>query len=83
MNALRRAAHANGCRFRGTVEKGLSANLYDLDVRANGCHDESFNRAWTGHLARTDDGRMRLSLAVASKSTTQPEYRDASGVLAR
>jgi hypothetical protein len=77
------AAHANGCRFRGTVEKGLSANLYKLELSANGCRYESFNRSWTGHLARTDDGRMQLSLSVASRTAAQPEYLDASGILAR
>ncbi len=78
-----RATHANGCRLEGTIEKGLSRNLYNLDLRMTGCHYESFNRQWTGHLAQTDDGRMRLSLSVASSTTSQPEYLDASGVLAR
>ena len=48
-----------------------------------GCHYESFNRRWTGHLAQTQDGRMQLALSVSSTTTAEPEYMDASGLLAR
>lgn len=75
---------ANGCRLKGIVKNGLSKNLYDLDVRMRGCHYESFNRRWTGHLARTEDGRMRLALSIAPSTTArETEYMDASGTLAR
>ena len=77
------AADANGCRMEGIVKKGLSRNLYDLDLRMTGCHYESFNRRWTGHLAQTADGRMQMSLSTASRTTAEPEYMDASGLLAR
>jgi hypothetical protein len=76
--------HANGCKFAGLAMRGITDQLFNLNVTAKGCAPTIYNRRWSGRLVikpkeKVVDFALQASDAIDRKFSAL----DAQGTLTR